>query len=228
MKGETWLSYKERLRELSDRLVRAQRPIRLLDAINWDDETQKQVFAGKFKKLPKIDQTWYQEKKPLGFDVSAKLEELEDIKRDVAQSLGREDELGAILIRNCDEYQGVVRMLAARGTQEFHTLSRSLFGSPKDHFLDEKTTVRELGHHLYDILGGIDDRELGVRYEKNLTADQVVQELNARFEVYFHDHQVHVILSGRHRVGRGRRIGLCEDSPRRHVLGARPRHPRGA
>lgn len=192
---ETWLSYKERLRELSDRLVRAQRPIRLLDAINWDDETQKQVFAGKFKKLPKIDAAWYREKKPLGFDVVAKIEELEDIKRDVAQSLGREDELGAILIRNCDEYQGVVQMLAARGTPEFHTLSSRLFGSPKDTFVDGKTTVRELGHHLYDILGSIDDRELGARYEKNLTAQQVVDELNTRFTSYFHDHNVHVILS---------------------------------
>ena len=37
--------YTGALRELSDRLVEAQRPIRILDAINWDDSVRKAFLA---------------------------------------------------------------------------------------------------------------------------------------------------------------------------------------
>jgi uncharacterized protein (TIGR02421 family) len=191
----SWLSYKEQLRELSDRLVKAQKPIRILDAINWDDGVQRTVIDGRFRKPPKIDADYYLEKKPLGFKPADKMAEIEDIKNGIESTIGASDELGAILMRNCNEYQGVVRMLEARGTPEFYRWSKELYGSPKDDFLDQHTTVRELGQTLYGILGNIDDRELGVRYDKSLTAEDVVAQLNERFENYFHDHQVHVILS---------------------------------
>ncbi|MSO65025.1 MAG: DUF1704 domain-containing protein [Alphaproteobacteria bacterium] len=190
----SWLSYKEQLRDLSDRLVRAQKPIRILDAINWDEAVQKSVIESKFKKMPKIGPEYYAEKKPLSFNAADKIEEIESIKRDLHHTIGESDDLGAILFRNCNEYQGVIRMLEARGTPEFHRWSKELYGSPKDNFLDQ-TTVRELGQTLYGILGNIDDRELGVKYEKDLSADDVVNQLNSRFEAYFHDHQVHVVLS---------------------------------
>ena len=41
--------YKATIREISDRIVEAQREIRILDAIKWDPSVQERFFAKKFK-----------------------------------------------------------------------------------------------------------------------------------------------------------------------------------
>lgn len=189
-----WLSYKEQVRAISQRIVKAQAPIRILHAISWDDDVAAPVIKSGLKKLPKITHDYYQEKRPIAFDAHAKVEEFEAIKRDVAKTIGEEDDIGRMLVRNCGEYQKVVRMLQARGTGDFHKYASELYGSPKGKFIDDKTTIRELGILLYEILGGLGSQKLGPPYEKSITSEQMVEDLNARFERYFHDHDVHVKL----------------------------------
>ena len=182
-----WRSYKERVHALSRRLVEAQRPIRVLDALKWGDEIEEQFVARKGRDLPKVDAAWYRDQRPLKFDPEAKIAEFEAIRRDLDIQLGQDDALGAIVHRYCLEYQDVVRMLCARGTTGFYEYSRRLYGSPKDHLLDERTTLAELGHMLYDILNGIEEDRLGVVLPRVLTGEQVVDQLNARFGEYFGD-----------------------------------------
>ena len=193
MNGQ-WLSYKERIRELSDRLVRAQQPIRILHAVSWDDDISMATLQSGLKKLPKADRAYYREKRPIGFDVSAKNEELEGIKKDIGATIGVDDDIGRILHRNCCEYQRVVGLLQARGTKEFHGISAELYGSPKGRFLDEKTTIGELGLLMYDILTGLEEDRLGATHEKSLSSEVLVENLNERFAAYFSDHDVHVKL----------------------------------
>src|SRR5918992_3556970 len=50
-----WTSYKEQVRHLAGRLVEAQRPIRIREAISWDDEVESRVIASRFKELPQVD-----------------------------------------------------------------------------------------------------------------------------------------------------------------------------
>lgn len=185
--SSAWTSYKEKVHQLSLRVVDAQRPIRIRDAIKWDDQIEAQVLASKFKQLPDVKPEYYTEKRPLPYDPQVKIEEFESIKRDVVRLVGSEEPLAAILIRNCNEYQDVVRMLVGRGTPTFYELSRKLYGSPKDQFAGDTTTVRELGLLLYDILSGIPEDGLGVFYPKALAAEQVVDRLNQRFTAFFHD-----------------------------------------
>ena len=47
LRSGTWTSYKEKLRQLSDRLVEAQRPIRIRDAVKWDDQIEAEVLASR-------------------------------------------------------------------------------------------------------------------------------------------------------------------------------------
>jgi len=54
--------YQSVIHELSERIVAAQKPIRVLDAIKWDGEIQETFFKNKFKKLPNVDAQYYQEK----------------------------------------------------------------------------------------------------------------------------------------------------------------------
>ena len=46
--------YHQAIRTLSDRLVTAQRPIRILDALKWDASLEAQFFAKKCLELPKV------------------------------------------------------------------------------------------------------------------------------------------------------------------------------
>ncbi len=188
-----WTSYKEKVRQLSGLVVEAQRPIRVREAIKWDDAIEQQFIAGRYRQLPQVGPDYYA-RRPLPFVAAEKIAEFTHIERQVLDLLGVDDPIGNILLRNCRQYQQVVRMLQARGTPLFHEISRELYGSPKDHFAGDVTTVRELGLLLYEILSGIPEDGLGAVYPKKLTAEECVERLHHRFSTYFHDNQVHVKL----------------------------------
>src|SRR5688572_13023068 len=106
-----WTSYREQVRQLADRLVELQRPIRVREAIHWDDSFEHGVLASRFKQLPAADRDYYQTRRPLPFDPPAKLAEFEHLKGQIERQLPADDPLAAILLRNCAQYQDVIRML---------------------------------------------------------------------------------------------------------------------
>lgn len=189
-----WTTYKEKIKRLSQRIVEAQKPIRILDAIKWDPSIEQELRKSKFRQMPKIDSDYYS-RSPLSFDAGQKLSEFRDIIQDVRTSLGNEDTLGQLLIKNSEEYIDVVEMLLARGTKRFWEQSKKLYGSPKDTLFDEKNTILGLGQTLYSILNGIEENMVGPSYPEDVPADQVVQDLNERFKVYFPDGSVQAKLS---------------------------------
>ncbi|MEN9722985.1 MAG: hypothetical protein RJB38_971 [Pseudomonadota bacterium] len=188
-----WVTTKEKIKRLSRRLVEAQRPIRILDAIKWDASVEEALRKGKFKQMPKVGGDYFQGR-PLSFDPVKKIEEFSDIIQDIRQSLGTEDELGRLLESICEEYQDVVRMLESRGTRAFWEFSKKLYGSPKDRLFGEDARVTDLGKLMYEILSGLDD-SLGAEYPKEVHASEVVEELNQRFSRYFKGDKVQAKLS---------------------------------
>src|SRR5690606_14081712 len=80
--------YQLTVRALSDRLVEAQTPIRVLDAVKWDDSIRQGFFDAHCKRLPQVDQAYYQSR-PLAFDAEAKKREFQDIERDITRQLGQ-------------------------------------------------------------------------------------------------------------------------------------------
>ena len=56
------------------------------------------------------------------------------LQRDIVSQLGRLSPVSQLMSRACREYRDVVRMIEARGTEEFHELSVELFGHPDDVF----------------------------------------------------------------------------------------------
>lgn len=186
-----WRSYKEIVSGLASRIVDAQRPIRVLQAIRWENSVEEQFRKSRYRELPKVDPEYY-DKMELGFDVKAKVADFEEIARDVEKELGENDAIGSILQATALEYRDVVRMLAARGTNVFYAYSRKLYGSPKDKFPDGITTLRDLGHVLYEILTNIDESLLGQQYERNIPATDAATELNQRLSSYFGEQSVRV------------------------------------
>jgi uncharacterized protein (TIGR02421 family) len=193
-----WRSYKERVAELAARIVEAQRPIRMLQSIRWDNAVGEEFLRAKGRELPNVDAAYY-EGLDLGFDPKAKGQEFEDIARDIDHAIGESDAIGHIMATTALQYRDCVRMLAARGTPLFYAYSRKLYGSPKDKFPDGKLTVRDLGHLMYDILTKVDEKLLHVPYasgsstDRTITSAECATELNARFARYFEDQQVHVL-----------------------------------
>lgn len=119
-----------RIRSLSDRLVKAQKPLRVLDAIHWDASVEASFFAAGCRNQPPVTRDYYQGR-PLAFEPKAKLDELKQIERDVRRELGEGDPAGCILTRMCREYQDVVLLLQHRGTRRFAEISGRLYGSAR-------------------------------------------------------------------------------------------------
>jgi uncharacterized protein (TIGR02421 family) len=189
-------AYLANLRELSERLVEAQRPIRILDAIHWDDAVQARFLAGGCRELPRVDRDYYQSR-PLGFEPAAKHREFEDLERDIERRLGRFSPVAQILRRTCDEYQTVVRMLEARGTAEFSRLSHDLYGAASDVFHAGDPTIADLGALMFEALENIDQRRLNAEEPRTISGEEAVGILQTRFDCMFPDSpvQVRVILS---------------------------------
>src|ERR1019366_478177 len=76
----TLSSHETLIRGLSDRLVEAQRPLRILDAVKWGDEVERAFFAADGNKLPQVTRDLYASR-TLPFHPGKKREELRDIER---------------------------------------------------------------------------------------------------------------------------------------------------
>src|SRR5437870_683918 len=119
------------IRHFSQRLIAAQRTVRLLDALPWGEQVERTFLTHGCRELPKVNRDDYLSR-PLPFDPDRKQMEFQDLERDVTRALGSAHGVGRILVRMCREYAGVVRLLAYRGTRTFATISARLFGSTRD------------------------------------------------------------------------------------------------
>lgn len=187
MAGEVYDdTYRETVRALSDRLVEAQRPIRVLDSIKWGDAIEDGFFAADAKAQPAVDRGYYQDR-PIGFDPEAKLEELHRLERDVNRQLGQFSPVGVIMRRMCEEYSDVVRMLTARGTAEFSRLSKTLYGSASDVFHAGDPTLADLGVMMSEALANIDESGGDVPEPKIFSGAEAVEILQERLNRVFTD-----------------------------------------
>jgi len=176
--------YQQTVRVLSDRIVAAQTPIRILDAVKWDDNVRQAFLKAKGKALPEVDRAWYQSR-PLGFDAAAVRVEFQSIEREVTRQLGQFNPVGQIMRRMCREYRMVVRMLEARGTEDFGLISQELYGAASDAFHAGDPTLADLGMMLSDYLNKIDGRGDLKDEVKNLTAKEAVALLQSRLNKVF-------------------------------------------
>ncbi len=111
-----------KLRHLSECLVTAQRPIRVLEALRWPAEAEAQFHTSGCRNLPHVPPESY---RPLAFDPTTKVAELAAIGH-AARRLG--GPAAELLARRCDDYRSAVRLLLARGTREFAALSFGTYG----------------------------------------------------------------------------------------------------
>jgi uncharacterized protein (TIGR02421 family) len=186
--------YQMRVRALSERIVQAQNPIRILDAIKWDDSVREAFFKAKCRELPVVDRDYYL-RQPLEFDAETKKLEFQNIERDITRELGQFNPVGKIMRRMCKEYRMVIRMLEARGLPDFGLISQELYGAASDAFHAGDPTLADLGLMLSDFLNNIDLRGDLKAEPKELTARDAVAMLQQRLAPVFGDETVRVFES---------------------------------
>jgi len=187
-------TYLIEVKTLSDRLVKAQQPIRILDAIKWDDHIKQTFLQNNCKKLPEITPEYYQSR-PLGFDPAEKKHEFYQIERDLVRKLGQLNPLSVIMRRICKEYQDVVSMLEARGTRTFANISQELYGSSQDVFHVGDPTIAGLGSMMEETLSQLLKLDFLVEDPKTITAKDAVTILNEKIQDMFPGDGLRAMLS---------------------------------
>lgn len=179
-------AYEAMVRTLSDRLVEAQRPIRILDAIKWDDGIERAFFEAGCRELPAVTRDYY-DSRPLPFDPEHKLHELHTIERDIRRQLGEFNLPGQMMVRACQEYREVVHLLTGRGTRAFAEISERLYGSASDSFHAGDPNLADLGHMMSDILDNLSHEMIFGHEARTLDAAEAVGLLSQKLADFFGD-----------------------------------------
>lgn len=187
--GEVLGEYEKVVHELSERIVAAQKPIRILDALKWDQSIEEYFFRNRCKKLPNIDHEYYQKNNPLTFDPEQKLQEFHELDREIRRKLGQYSGVGSIMQRMCYEYTRVVEMLQARGTPRFTEISQELYGSSEDAFHVGAPTLKDLATLVSSTLSKIKDKVKTDADNRVYTSEETVAILSERLANYFSDKQ---------------------------------------
>jgi uncharacterized protein (TIGR02421 family) len=143
MADQSQETYRATIKELSDRIVDAQRPIKVLSGINWDDQVKADFFAAKFKEQPKVDHDYYMSR-DIKLDPDQTRAELLAIEADVAAKLGSLSPAGNLMRFMCEQFRLTVDMIEGRGTGQFSDVSKLLYGTPRDVFHSGGPTVADL------------------------------------------------------------------------------------
>ena len=186
-------TYEETVRALSDAIVDAQRPLRILDAIKWDDQVRAEFFASGCREQPAVDADWYL-RRHLGFSLDAMRERFQDIELAINTSLGTTSTLAQLLKRTCEQYRLTLDLLEARGTDGFGALAAQLYGTTDDVFHAGGPRVADLAGQFRDALSWVTDLPIDERDEKGIDGAEAVVLLQQRLDASMGAGMVDVML----------------------------------
>lgn len=174
-------TYAATVRSLSDAIVEAQGPLRILNAIKWDDTVRDAFFASGCTQQPAVDAEWYASRE-LGFDIDAIRDDFLDIELSINTSLGTTSQLAQLLKQTCEQYRLTLDLLDARGTDGFGPLSAQLYGTTDDVFHAGGPTVAALADQFREALSWVSDLPIDDRDEKSIDGEDAVKLLQERLD----------------------------------------------
>lgn len=186
-------TYEETVRALSDAIVDAQRPVRVLDAVKWDDGVRAEFFASDCREQPAVDADWYH-RRELGFGLDAARERFQDIELAINTSLGTTSTLAQLLKRTCEHYRLTLDLLGARGTDAFGPLAAQLYGTTDDVFHAGGPRVADLAGQFRAALSWVTDLPIDERDEKGIDGAEAVVLLQRRLDASMGIGKVDVML----------------------------------
>lgn len=189
-----WHSTKEKIKILSENIITAQSPIRILDSIKHDQRIYEAFKKSGYKEIPQLPHDAYALEK-LGWSPQKKIEEFETIRKSIISSLGVNHPLKELFENIAVQYQDVCHLILNSGDRQFYKYSKKLYGSTRDCLLSDSNTIFELGQMLYTILGKIKSTLPVPENEKTISDDASLKILESRFADYFGENIVNVKIS---------------------------------
>ena len=173
----------ELLREVSAEILEAQRPIRVLRAISWDESVERAFFASGARELPRPQYRVVP-------DWGASLERFRALK---ARVMG-ENAVERFLRETCESFATAARMLSAVGTKDFYFHSVEIYGRPASLTADRRTTNLDLAQHFSETIDGLAGAAAipSPADEQTLSAEDIAPELARRFQSFFPDTPIKV------------------------------------
>jgi uncharacterized protein (TIGR02421 family) len=171
-------AYRDTVRQLSDRIVEAQKPIKVLSAINWDDSIKERFFSSAFKELPPVDLGYYEER-GTRLDPEATRNDFRSIEADIQGLLGPVSPAGTMMRFMCEQFRLTVDLLEARGTPGFSQISSLLYGTPNDVFHVGGPTIADLASQMRVVLSGLDVQSTEERDVRSIPGTEAVERLRA-------------------------------------------------
>ncbi len=174
-------TYRDTIRELSDRIVEAQKPVKVLSAINWDAGIKQRFFDSNFLEQPRVDRDYYQSR-PMKLDPDATRSEFRAIESDISRKLGPVAPAAILMRFMCEQFRLTVDLLEARGTPAFSQISNVLYGTPYDVFNVGGPTICDLATQMRKVLVGLEvDTDSG-RDGRDIPGSEAVSLLRARVD----------------------------------------------
>src|SRR4029079_14637276 len=109
----------ELLRSVSAEILEAQKPLRVLRAVAWSDETERAFFESGARELPKVE-----------YRIGPEVTEAGERFRVLRTALAGPGPIETFLRETCDAFSTASRMLLAVGTKDFYYHSVELYGRP--------------------------------------------------------------------------------------------------
>lgn len=174
-------AYRRTIRELSDRMVEVQRPIKVLSAINWDDSVKDAFFASGFKQQPPVDRAYY-EARSMKLDPEVTRAALRSLEADILGGLGPIAPAGVLMRFMCEQFRLVVDLLEARGTEQFSAISSLLYGTAHDVFHAGGPNIADLASQMRHVLDGMAIQTSGAKDERVIPGSEAVAILQAQLD----------------------------------------------
>jgi uncharacterized protein (TIGR02421 family) len=161
------------LRDASAEILDAQRPVRVLRALSWSDDVERQFFASKARELPRPT-----------YRISPELPASLERFRALAARLSGQSEIERFLRDTCASMATAARMLASVGTKEFYFHSVELYGRPASLSSDRRTTNLDLAQHFDQVITGFAP-SLEPVDQPTITAEEAAATLRQRYSEFF-------------------------------------------
>jgi uncharacterized protein (TIGR02421 family) len=168
------------LREVSFEITEAQKPVRVIPALAWPDEVEREFFAQDASALPK----------PI-YHVPAGVEDACTVFQNLVRRLDGDNEIERFLRETCVAMATAARMLMSIGSRNFYHHSVELYGRPGSLSSDKRTTNLDLARHFEQVIEGFSP-PLSVIDQPTLGAEEAALALRARFATFFTRHPVKV------------------------------------
>lgn len=162
----------KRISELSDRLYKASKSVRILRHISWSPDVRVNFLGTGGKKSPTVDYANY--------DPSSVIQQIEQIESELDDSI-----VDQWLSRQAKMIATSAKMLSCCGQTDFHIFSKQLYGSPQDPLTDGMSTSLALAQQFDALIESFVNVDLGAPEKACHLAETVAKEMRSAVDKAF-------------------------------------------